>query len=357
MVSFIYKIRKDFFTVANIIDYINWRGDLSFDAAPFNDVDALVLSRLADAPFDGIVPESFDSRSDITVGGAAKRLLELTSGDAPERAFRMEEDAALMEALIGSERFAPLALTGFANRFDEEQEKQFSAVSILLPGEFFAAFRGTDGTLVGWKEDFNMGFEDTVPAQQDAVDYLEAAARSLKGKIRTGGHSKGGNLAVYSAAFASKRVQKRILRVCNNDGPGFSAQRIAQESFAAILPLVRTYIPQSSVVGMLLEHEEDFRVIHSTNSGLMQHDLYSWEVARTGFINVESVTNSSQFIDMTLKDWMMNMPADLREKMIDGVYSIFASCDARTLSELWTGKNTIAAASSTSEMPAEISTV
>ena len=327
--------------MANLLDYLTWRGDLPFKLAPFNDVDALILSRLSYAPFEGIVSEAFNGEC-VSIKFAAERLIDLTGGETPGRSFRIEEDADLMRALINSERFAPLLLTGYVNRLDTAQEKQFSAVTVLLQkDEFFVAFRGTDGTLVGWKEDFNMGFEEVVPAQSDAAAYLAEAAKNLKGSIRVGGHSKGGNLAVYASAFCDKRIQKRILRVNNNDGPGFSAKSIATEGFAQILPRVRTYVPQSSVVGMLLEHEEDYSVIHSTNSGLMQHDMYSWEVVRDGFVNVGSTTNSSQFIDMALKDWMSNMPADLREKLIDGVYSVISSADAHTLRELWSGKNTI----------------
>ena len=336
--------------MANILDYLHWRGDLSFQQEPFCDVDALVLCRLAYVPFDGVVPGGFDE-APVTINHAAERCLALVRERDGGRAFRMADDEQLLNGLMQSERFRSLQLIGYENRFSEQIEEQFSATTILLPDEaLFVAFRGTDGTIVGWKEDFNMSFSGTVPAQRDAVRYLEAAADRFPGKLRVGGHSKGGNLAAYAAAFCKESVQNRILGVCNNDGPGFSGETVEKRGFQRILNRVRTYLPQSSVVGMLLEHEEDFSILHSTNHGLAQHDVYSWEVFRNRFIPVEELTNSSKFIDRTLKDWVANMTPELREKMIDGIFGVLGASDGVTLRDLWNGKNTIAVLKAFGEM-------
>ena len=208
------------------------------------------------------------------------------------------------------------------NLFDPAAEKQFSALTILLEGELpYVAFRGTDGTLVGWKEDFNMSFLTVVPAQKEAVQYLCAASDSLRGRLRVGGHSKGGNLAVYASAFCGEEIQSRIESVYNHDGPGFLSEVVTREGFQRILGRVHTFVPQSSVVGMLLQHEEGCAIVHSTNTWLLQHDLYSWETACNGLVFTEARTRSSRFIDSTLKAWLTQMNPEDRGKLVDGVYT------------------------------------
>ena len=325
--------------MAGVLDYLKWRGDLRFSAIPFCDVDALVLSRVSYVPFEGIVSED-PGGAGLPVPEAARRCL--ASAEKGERAFHLDGDAALLHALTDSPRFADVRLFGYVSRFDKAQEKQFSAISAALsPSETFVAYRGTDGTVVGWKEDFNMSFEESVPAQLEALDYMRDIASSRRGALRVGGHSKGGNLAVYASALCGERVQKRIVSVCNFDGPGFLESVLAQEGFRRVRDRVRTYIPQSSVIGMLLEHDEQFSVVHSTNAGLWQHDVYSWELERDDFLYVEGVTESSQFFDATLKNWVASMPVDTREKMIDGIFSAVTSLDVTDLKDLWTGKNTL----------------
>ncbi len=328
--------------MANIIDYLNWRGDLSFQQSPFNKVDALVLCRLAYIPFDGIVSAKLDA-APVSIGAASDTCLALVHDKDSTRAFRMADDEQLLNGLIGSERFRNLQLSVFRNVFDAEQAEQFCAITVRLDDDtVFVAFRGTDGTIVGWREDFNMAFSDVVPAQKDAVAYLTEIADACPGKIHIGGHSKGGNLAVYAATFCGEAIQARIASVTNHDGPGFNESVIRDERYRRILDRIHTYLPQSSVIGMLLEHEEDFSVVHSDNQGIMQHDVYSWEVARDSFIPVEEITNSSRFIDRTLKDWVREMTSAQREKMIDGIFSVLSASDGVTLRDLWNGKNTIA---------------
>lgn len=324
--------------MAGVLEYLKWRGDLRFDVSPFCDVDALILSRVAYVPFEGILSEDLGAEG-LPIPEAARRCL--ADAERGEKIFHLEDDAALLRALTDSPRFAKTRLLGYVNRFDKAQEKQFSAVCALLEDrEIFVAYRGTDGTLIGWKEDFNMSFEASVPAQAEALEYLRAVAAARRsGALRVAGHSKGGNLAVYAAALCGARVQNRIVSVCNFDGPGFLDATLARDGFLDIRDRVRTYIPQSSVVGMLLEHDEPFSVVHSVNSGLWQHDVYSWELERDDFLYVEGVTGSSQFLDATLKKWVASMTPQTREKMVDGVFSLVTTLDATTLRDLWRGGN------------------
>ncbi len=319
--------------MANILDYLYWRGDLGFETLKFNEVDSLVLCALSYLPLDNIVASDFYAPS-VTIAKAAGQLLAKKDGahglDASQR--------RLLELLAQSRRFGVLYLSGFVNQVDAAAEKQFCATTILLDSdEAYVAFRGTDNTLVGWKEDFNMAYITPVPAQAEAVRYLERACLETGSALYTGGHSKGGNLAVYAATYCKKSVQDRILAVYNNDGPGFLTPVLLSEPYKRVRSRVNTYVPQSSVVGMLLDHEEDYDVVHSTQTGLMQHDLYSWETTPDSFVLLDSVDESSKKIDRTLKSWIAGLSLKEREIFVDVLFQILSATGAKTLSELTDG--------------------
>ena len=321
----------------NMLDYIKWRGDLMMEVVPFCDVDAMILSQLSYTRLTGIVGEPFDGEP-VTIAAAGEIVLS-----EPER-LKQSEDDDLWKLVMESDRFRNLVLAGHVDHFDIEAEKQFSAVTVLLPEDKAAVvYRGTDLTIVGWKEDFNMSFADYVPAQEEAVVYMNAVGDSLpRHEFYLCGHSKGGNLAVYGGAFCQKELQERILKIRSLDGPGFSEENVQKPGMKQILPKTKTFLPQSSVVGMLLEHEEEFTVVHSKSIGIMQHDLYSWEILGSGFIVEEEITDSSQFLDKALKRWLQNMPKEKREGFVETVFSILDDCDAVTLKELFSGKNAFA---------------
>ncbi|MBQ6902168.1 MAG: DUF2974 domain-containing protein [Oscillospiraceae bacterium] len=318
--------------MANSFNYLMWRGDIPFFASPFNEVDAMLLSRLAYAPFELVGREKA-----ITVGKVCKALLEIEN---IEDRLLMRDDKKLLELMSESERFKNLVLFEYVNRIEETSETQFSAVAVQLARrEFFVAFRGTDETLIGWKEDFNMSFQTPVPAQTLAVEYFERIARKIRGRFILGGHSKGGNLAVYASAFCNTALQGRIDKVLNFDGPGFNEKVLKTVGYQNVKNRISTFVPQSSVVGLLLGHEEEYTIVQSTNTGLLQHDTYSWEVRRDRFVYLETVTDASRFLDHTLKEWIAEMPAEKREKLVDTIYMILTETNAKTVKEL--GENWI----------------
>lgn len=316
--------------MANLFDYLKWRGDLSLNQSPLNEIDSLILARLSYLPFDGIVTESF--ASEIMIAEAAELFLQRE--DAKEQVI-MKADLPLLREVAQTKRFATMKLCGYTNQVDPEAEKQFAALTIKLnPQLAYVSFRGTDLSLAGWKEDFNMSFCSSVPAQIDAVRYLNAAALGLSRSLYLGGHSKGGNLAVYASAFCKPEVQDLIISVHNHDGPGFDSSVLNSTGYQRISKKVKTFLPQSSVVGMLLQHEEDYFVIQSKQIGLMQHDLYSWEIERDQFVYLDEVTGHSKFIDHTLKSWLAELSPKQREQFIDNLFSILEETNASTLKEL-----------------------
>ena len=312
--------------MSNIFNYIDWRGDLSFIIDGFNEIDNLILSRLSYFPLDNLIKE----KEEISIEEAYKRY------NKSEKSGRIliKEDINLFAKLSRSERFSKIKLSEFVNKLDAKQEKQFSAITIILPdNSIYIAYRGTDNTVIGWKEDFNMCFSELVPSQVDAKEYLEIIAdKYKKQKIRIGGHSKGGNLAVYAATFCKDKVQKRITNVYNNDGPGFCDKVVESEQYLKILDKVHTYIPQTSIIGRLLNHKEETTILKSTQTGIMQHDLYSWQVLGKKFVHSE-ITNSSEFIDNTVTNWLKEVDATQREVFVDTFFEILNTTQVETLSE------------------------
>lgn len=323
--------------MANVIDYLSWRGDLLLSQDPFNEADSLVLCQLSYLDFAGIVPADFKSEP-ITISEAAG--LYISSEDYKERSANIgplisEETFLLLHRIGGIRRFSEMKLLGYVNHVDTQKEEQFSAITVLLPDHsIYVAFRGTDSTIIGWKEDFNMSFIKTVPSQTEALNYLKKASKCTEGFIRTGGHSKGGNLAVYASVFAPEQIQKRILDVYNNDGPGFMKETVDGARFTGLRARIHTIVPQSSFVGMLLEHDEGYEVVESTQKSIFQHDPFSWKVMGTGFVRLESVTNGSHFADMTLRQWLGSMNTKQKEEFVDGLFDVLGAANCETLNEL-----------------------
>lgn len=320
--------------MANIIDYVAWRGDLPFSISPFNDVDALILAELSYIDYADVVPE--DMRKTITLSEAAKRYFEMRP--YREGALGVLVPDVLQDLLLkagDSRRFGDIGLSGYVNKIDEDIEEQFSAVTFTVDDKRrYVALRGTDDTIVGWKENFNMSYMFPVPAQTDAAMYLEKAAAAKEGDIIVGGHSKGGNLAVYAAEYCGEDTQKRIISVYNFDGPGFPTQQTANANYIAVRERVTTILPKSSLVGILLEHEKNFRIVTSTASGKGQHDATTWQVTRDGFIYTNGLDRRSLRNDESLHSWISSMNIEERRVMVEKMFALRNNVDATTLTEL-----------------------
>ena len=321
--------------MSNVFDYLKWRGDLTFAQDPPNAVDALVFSGLAYVSYGGDVESS--PEMPVPLREAAETFFGF---DDCESRVRMKNDLELLRAAACTVRFGQSRICMYRDMLIPEQETQFAAMTFLLDdGTMFLAFRGTDTTLVGWKEDFNMTFQQTIPAQRLALQYTRDVALEHTRLMRLGGHSKGGNLAVFAAARSSPMVQQRILEVFNNDGPGFTKYLMGDPGYLAMVPKIRTYIPQSSVIGMLLEHEEPYTVIRSKTVGLLQHDLYSWEVIGKAFIPMQEITEGSQFADATIKTWFAEMTNQERNQLVDVMFSLLGTGGVDNAVEIFHPKN------------------
>lgn len=316
--------------MADMLDYLAWRGDIEFPQMPVNPVDALIFSTLSYIDFKDIVPDNPDQS--ISLADAAAGLLSLA---APQNRVRVKRDLDLLQAAAASARFDNIKMTFYRSILIPEEDTQFAAVAIFLEdGSAYIAFRGTDNTLTGWKEDFNMSFQPDIPAQRLALEYVQEFSAAHPIPLWMGGHSKGGNLAVYAAAKCGEMLQRRIVEIHNQDGPGFSETMMNDPGYRNILPKLRSYVPQSSVIGMLLEHEEPYTIIKSNQVGIMQHDPYSWQVLGADFLRVEELTADSRFLDRTFKNWLSGMSNEERSAFFDTVFELLESTGAERTSEI-----------------------
>jgi len=319
----------------NIMDYLEWRGDIYFSQDGFNEVDNLIMSSLAYLEFDNLVPSPSVPKT-VSLSEVARLNNEQIDKFATlnHNPF-FKQLPALFHKVVQSPRYRDIEISNYVNEISYEQSEQFSAVIFSINRDLhFIAFRGTDDTITGWKEDFQMGFMDEVPAQRQAAVYLNSVCHQLEGKLYVGGHSKGGNLAIYAAAQADKEISGRIITIYNNDGPGFQTSVIKSDGYQRILDKICTLVPNSSIVGMLLEHSGKYNFIASNEIGIMQHNAFSWEVKGPRFVYDKGITKTSFILNDTIRAWLEHLSAEEREQLVNALFDVIQATGAKTIGEL-----------------------
>lgn len=321
--------------MGNIMDYIEWRGDLPFTQSEFNDVDNLILACFSYVNLDGI--QEAASQNGVELKALTEKFLQLhTEKELKEDKSFIRFAPFMMLEMAKTERFGQCVIRNYVNEIVAEEAQQFSAVEICLSdGTSYISFRGTDDTIVGWKEDFNLS-TGVVPAQERAVEYLRRIAGSLQEMVRVGGHSKGGNLAVYGAVMC-KEIHPWILQVYSNDGPGFSREFLELPETEALLPKVTRIIPEYSIIGTLLEHSKEPVLVASSNKGLLQHDGFSWEVSGNHFASKEQLNSRAETFVSILHKWIDGMDVEQKKVLIEDLFSTIEASGSENLSEIQAG--------------------
>ncbi len=318
--------------MSDVFEYLQWRGDLSFECDGFNEVDNLIFSSLAYSMFDGVVPDG-PGQAGVSVRRAADELRAL--GRLEQKSKLMPRYSELMALAADTERFGGIVVSNYVNILDNAKPEQFSAVVFSIgKNDHFIAFRGTDDNLAGWKEDFLMSFRAVVPAQSQAVTYINAVVPKLRGRITLGGHSKGGNLAVFAAVHTTESIRRRIKAVYNNDGPGFHVSLSGTDGYKRIERRIRTFIPQSSVVGMLLEHGDDYTIVASTEKGFLSHNPLTWVVRGKSFVYEKELSKFSRQTSDALRSWLGALSLEQREQFVEALFDLIRASGAQTLSDL-----------------------
>lgn len=314
--------------MAHMYDYLSWRGDLSFSQAPVNEIDSLIFSTLAYS--------DFTSGENLTIAEHA-RLLHKHDDKATKKdtVGFFAEIPKLLQQVSQTKRFAPVTVHHFQKKLDTDESIQFAAMVFTVKRNLHViAFRGTDSSLIGWKEDLYMSFMDEVAAQHHAADYVAKMCDELEGNFIVCGHSKGGNLAVYAAVKLAEKYRKRIRSVYNNDGPGFQPHVIESDSYRNMLKKISTFIPQSSIVGILLEHGGDYTAIESKQISILQHDPFSWKVEGSHFVRAEELSRGVLTLKHTIRSWLNQVSVEEREDFVKNFCDLIAATGAKTLEDL-----------------------
>lgn len=321
--------------MGNIMDYISWRGDLSFEQSQFNEVDNLILACFSYVNLDGIPAVTKQK------GIGLKKLIEefmklhtMKELEADKSFIRLAP--FMMMEMAKSVRFGKCVVRNYVNDIVTEAEQQFAAMEIVLEdGTSYVSFRGTDDTIIGWKEDFNLS-TGVVPAQKRAIEYLQKISEHTDGMLRVGGHSKGGNLAIYGSVMC-KSAHEKILEIYSNDGPGFSREFQELPEMKEMMPKIIRIIPEYSIIGTLLEHEKEPVIVASSSKGLLQHDGFSWEVQGPALVRRDSLNKTAlRFIEI-LHKWIDGMDTEQKRLLIEDLFATLQASGYENLSEVQSG--------------------
>ena len=318
--------------MALISDYLTEKGDIPFSELPFNEVDNYVITKIVNPDYSRVLPPEGEA---VRLREALEAYFSLYGGEGSFQGVLASPGiTACLRRLPELRRYCHLMLSGYVRRILPSRTEQFSALTVTLPGSWsYVSFRGTDDTLLGWKENFLMSV-GKVEAQADAAAYLTAAADRVPEPLIVGGHSKGGNLAVYAAAMASPEVQDRITRVYNNDGPGFLPEFYEEPGYLRIRPKIHTLLPQNTLVGTLLTREKWASVVKSTRWGPAAHDGFTWEVRDTAFVRCPNLSPSSRAFEETMDRVLANMDPAQRREFTEELFDALAATGADTVTEV-----------------------
>ena len=334
IIFIVYNFYKEVIDV-NIIDYIKWRGDLTMDIVPFNHLDALLFSQLSMLRLDEVLIEEGEQIS-LSIKKAVKVFKELNIEEKYDLGLILPKEIITAFYMMGeSPRYKDLVLDNYVNNICSSEQTQFSALTIDLGyNTRVVSFSGTDDTLIGWKENFNMLFVSTTAGQASSCDYLSKVSRRWR-HIYVCGHSKGANLALYSTLHVNNHVQRKIEKTIGFDGPGLIEDINEIDSFERIIKKVTFYVPDTTIIGALFDHYEEIKVVKSTEKGLYQHDVFSWEVLGTDFVYVDDRTEESKHIEQKIKTMISEIDEATRVRLVNEGYKILSSDTADTLTKLY----------------------
>lgn len=309
--------------MSNLNKYIKEYGDVSFKDMPFSDADNIAMCYMYYMPLEKVVSSSFDDEP-VPFSVAANKLFALRGyKHKPVGLILLKNISVQMMEMAKRKRFAQMKVVACTEVFQDEPAVQFNAGTFLLPnGDIVVMFRGTDDTLTGWKEDFDILTRESIPSNKLATEYLEKVAEKFDGNIIVCGHSKGGYVAQYGALFCKKEVRDRIKYLYNNDGPGFQNYSFLDtDAYKELLPKYKHFVPQSSFIGMLLYHDDDYTVVKSNRVlGPMQHDLVTWQLKGDTVKSVDHLTPLGKMNDLVMYNLVENL-SDEQGKAFDDVLS------------------------------------
>lgn len=312
----------------SIEDYLKYYKDLSWEEEPFNDVDNLILSLISYVELDF----AFEKKKILTIKEASDMYWNHFDKSTVDKNITMvKKSSYLIKKLATCKRYQNLILLNYENYVDEKM--QFGAVMISLPNDMvYVSFKGTDHNIIGWKEDLQLSYLFPIPSQNRAIEYLNEHIKIQHRKIIVGGHSKGGNLALVSSMYCRPSIQRRIIKIYSNDGPGLRKEQILSKEYQNVVNRFRHIIPKNSLVGVLLSHKNDI-VIDSSAKGFFQHDALTWRCYGGHFIEVD-LHKAAKKRDTFTDNWLELYDDKEREKIVESVFNVFEVCNVTDLREI-----------------------
>ena len=323
--------------MGNLITYVQQYGAQTFEDKSLTDIDVLVLTEITYLPFDEIVPKSFDITEAISLEQLGKEFETIKEKEHENNPFMItSERIELLEVVSKSQRYKEIKVFGFMNDIDDERTKQFAAVCYQWEEENrWIIFRGTDETLIGWKEDFMMTYSDLIPAQTDAIEYLKKQAETFSGTLNVSGHSKGGNLSLYASAMQEEAIQNRIEQIYCWDSPGVHRSILGTEGYQRVVSKAKRYIPQDSIVGLMLESQVPYHIIESQGSGISQHSALMWNIEEDHFVELTELTKNSQLTDQTFKQWTEVVSDEDLKLFFDTFFELIFEMGVETVNDVY----------------------
>ena len=323
--------------MGNLITYVQQYEDQTFQEKSLTDIDVLVLTEIAYLPFDGIVPSTFNVTEAVSLQQLGKEFESIKEKEHEKNPFMItEERIQLLDVVSKSQRFKDIKVFGFMNDINVELTKQFAAVCYQWEEENrWIIFRGTDESLTGWKEDFMMTYSDLIPAQTDAIEYLRKQADIFSGILNVSGHSKGGNLSLYASAMQDEAIQNRIQQIYCWDSPGVHRSILNTEGYQRVVSKAKRYIPQDSIVGLMLESQVPYHIIESQGSGISQHSALMWNIEEDRFIELTELTKNSQLTDQTFKQWTETVADEELKLFFDTFFELFFEMGVETVNDVY----------------------
>lgn len=307
----------------NVISYIKKFGKYTFDERHFSDVDALIISALSMMSFDDYVKETGEiTLKDIKISKISDDIFY----ESPDRKFNR---AQLVE-MIKSKRFKNLTIKNIKRIFSSEEPNQFYAMTVVLPNDIlFLAFRGTDITLVGWKEDFILASKDTIMSQVEALEYTREVVSKCDNRFYLAGHSKGGNIAFYSALNLEDKYLERLIRAYSFDGPGFKVDMKLFPAYDKAIHKLTKYRTYYNMIGAMFNQMKRYTVVYSNGLLLGGHDLYYWQINPYNgkFKLANDVSPFSKVYSARFMSWVDSVELNDRELATDAFFKILKDCE------------------------------
>lgn len=293
---------------------------------PFNEVDGLIFSQLAYVDYAGIVG-GVTSQAEVLLDDAARQYALLhDAADIEDEIGIVQKAIFLLQLCADTRRYGDARLSAYVNNVNTKIDKQFSGIGFYLnDGSLLVAFRGTDTSLTGVKESAMLSYMFPVPAQIESLYYFQETASLAHGDVRVCGHSKGGNLAVFAAVSCSNSLKKHILGVYEYDAPGFPAPMVHRYDYLEMRDRLFSYVPERSVIGCLLEHNADTKIVQSENEGLKQHQAASWVIEDDHFCYAPCRNEASLFIEKYIKLVMEDVGPENMETVFSTLFAFFES--------------------------------